>query len=418
MNGLPETIASFAKTLWHSRRNQDRLHFQSWQEKTLQKWLCKDLPKVGFYAEATNNLQDLPVINKALLMSRFHDFNQYGFTADQTRAAFETGFCIGDLTVGASTGTSGNRGYFVISDLERYRWLGNILAKTMPDLVLQKSRIAILLPQSGALYDSAQTASRITLGFFDLTDGPERWQSKLEQFNPTIIVAPPKILRHMAETGFRLSPARIFAAAETLDPIDRPVIETYFDITLGQIYMATEGLLGVTCRHGRMHLAEESIFFEYDPVGDGLVSPIISSFRRQTQILARYQMNDLLRLSSQPCPCGSPLQAVDEIIGRMDDCFQFETTAGPILITPDILRNAVLNAGREITDFRLTQTASNEVILSLPPSLSPARVNRAQSAVCDLLIARHVTGRVIVRLQPMPLDTTQKLRRVARKYNP
>ncbi|TIX93818.1 MAG: CoF synthetase, partial [Mesorhizobium sp.] len=109
-------------------------------------------------------------------------------------------------------------------------------------------------------------------------------------------------------------------------------------------YMATEGLFAVTCRQGGLHLAEDSVFFEFEPAGDGLVTPLVTAFRRQTQIMARYRMNDLLRLSEQPCNCGSPLRCVDEVVGRMDDVFRLESVAGQVLLTPDILRNAVLKA--------------------------------------------------------------------------
>ncbi|TIU20141.1 MAG: CoF synthetase, partial [Mesorhizobium sp.] len=118
--------------------------------------------------------------------------------------------------------------------------------------------------------------------------------------------------------------------AETLDPVDRPVIEGFFRLPLDQIYMATEGLFAVTCRQGGLHLAEDSVFFEFEPAGEGLVTPLVTAFRRQTQIMARYRMNDLLRLSDQPCRCGSPLRCVDEIVGRIDDVFRLASPSGPI----------------------------------------------------------------------------------------
>ena len=409
---LTETVASFVHTRWHSRRGLDRARFEAWQHRALHKWLTHDLRQVAFYKDAAARLHDLPVIDKATLMGRFADFNTHQISAAQVRTALEADSRVSDVTVGASTGTSGHRGLFVISERERYRWLGNILAKALPDMIWQKQRVAILLPQGGALYDSARKTGRIDLGFFSLIDGPEQWQSALETFDPTVIVAPPKILRHMAETGFALAPKRIFAAAETLDPIDRPIIEAYFQQTLEQIYMATEGLLGVTCRLGRLHLAEDAIHFEYEPVGDGLVSPLITSFRRSTQILARYRMNDLLRLSAQPCTCGSPLRAVDEVVGRMDDCFEFDAAGGAVLITPDVLRNAVLGASIDITDFRLCQIARGKVLLRLPLTVTKGNARGAQQAVDRLLRARGVDAHVDLEQLSLPLETTRKLRRV------
>ncbi len=109
--------------------------------------------------------------------------------------------------------------------------------------------------------------------------------------------------------------------------------------------MATEGLLGVTCAHGRLHLTEDCMHFSFEEKAGGLSLPIISDFSRKTQIMARYRLNDLLRLSAEPCSCGSPLQVVDEVVGREDDIFYLQGDDGPLVaLTPDILRNTIVDA--------------------------------------------------------------------------
>lgn len=409
MTPIFEALNSFATTRWMSRRGLDRVRFEKMQARALRRWMAQDLPRVGAFQAARGPLSELPVMDKATLMANFADYNVAHLSADVVRDAMTRDFRIGDLIVGASTGTSGNRGLFVISEAERFRWLGTIVAKTIGDLLWRRQRVAILLPQGGSLYQSANRVRQIELRLFDLTRGPEAWRTDLEQFNPTVIVAPPKVLRHIVEEGFRVSAARVFSAAETLDPVDRPIIESGFGIPLDQIYMATEGLLGTTCRHGRLHLAEDSVFFEYEDAGDGLVNPLITSFRRDTQILARYRMNDLLRLSKDPCPCGSPLRGVDEVVGRMDDCFHLQGPSGVVMITPDILRNTVLIADPQISDFRLVQMAQDHVQLSLPPGITP---EPARAALDSLLRARGANARVELLSAPMPLDLSRKLRRV------
>ncbi len=400
-------LGSYVTARRMGRPGQSRARFEAWQDRHLSRWLAHDLPRVAAYDRAPEHLTDLPVTDKATLMADFAAYNTHGITAEAVRAAIARDCRIGNLTVGQSTGTSGNRGYFVISDAERFRWLGAILAKAIPDLVWRRPRVAIMLPQSTPLYDSARQSGRIDLRFFDLVSGPDSWSDDLATFDPTVIVAPPKILRHLAETDARLAPTRIFAAAETLDPVDRPVIEAAFG-PLEQIYMATEGLLGVTCRNGRLHLCEDSVKFEFEPVGDGLVTPLVTAFRRQVQIMARYRMNDLLRLSPAPCPCGSPLQAVDEVVGRMDDVFRI----GGGLVTPDVLRNAVLDASPAITDFRIVQIAPNTVELTLPPDLPDTGAAAARTALETLLRTRAPGIAVTLTRAPFTFDTARKLRRV------
>ncbi|QEE36051.1 CoF synthetase [Octadecabacter sp. SW4] len=404
---LRDAISAFVQTRWVSRR-RSRAAFERWQARAASRWVRRDLPKVKFYAQAAD-FASLPMIDKATVMANFAGFNIARLDASQGWEIVKGAAPPQGLIVGASTGTSGNRGLFVISKAESFRWLGTMLAKAMPDMVWRRQRVAIILPQTTALYDSARRSGRIDLRFFPLVDGPETWRTEIEGFAPSVIVAPPKILRHCAEAGFALAPRRIFSAAETLDPPDRPVIEAAFG-PLRQIYMATEGLLGVSCAHGTLHLAEDSTKFEFEPVGDGLVSPVITAFRRRTQIMARYRINDLLRLSDTPCPCGSPLQGVAEIVGRMDDVFRFD---GGVIVTPDVLRNAVLDADRRIDDFRLVQRG-RQVILTLHHDLDDGAAAAALMAVTDLLHVRRAEAQVSLKRGALRLDPSHKLRRVTR----
>lgn len=413
MTAILEAVSSFWRTRRLSRPGLSRPDFEAAQRRALDHWLRRDLPAVAAYHAAPNRLEDLPITDKASLMADFGRYNRVGITAEAVRAALEGDCRVQGFTVGASTGTSGNRGYFVISEAERYRWLGTLLAKALADLLWQRQRIAILLPQNTRLYGSARSIPHLKLRFFALTQGVQDWCADLERFDPTVIVAPPKVLRHLVEERVCLSPRRVFSAAETLDPVDRPIIESGFGLPLDQIYMATEGLFAVTCRHRRLHLAEDSVFFEFEPVAAGLVSPLVTAFRREVQILARYRMNDLLRLDEAPCLCGSPLRVVAEVVGRMDDCFHLVSAEGRVMVTPDILRNAVLRADARITDFRLWQTGRDTVDLLLPPDLPEAAGRAATEAVSASLTRLGGLAKVSLRREALPVEFGRKLRRVA-----
>lgn len=411
MKQIMSALGAYVSALRVARMS--RPAFAKWQQRKLDHWLQNDLGRVAFYATETPRLDALPVIDKATVMDRFEDFNLSRITAAQGWDAFAGGGDVDGVSIGASTGTSGNRALYAVTAEERYRWLGSILAKTIPAFLLRSERVAVILPQSSALYDGANKAGRMQLKFFDLREGPEVWLKALEAFAPTTIIAPPRVLRHFADISAKLSPRRIYAGAETLDPMDKTVIEGFFNHPLGQIYMATEGLLGVSCAHGSLHLAEDATYFEFEDVGHGLVSPIITGFRRSFQIMARYRMNDLLRLSDTPCTCGSPLQVVDEVVGRMDDVFLFDTT----LITPDILRNAVLDAARAIDDFRVVRDAKSGVTLVLKPDCSPQDVDAAQTALQNVFYKRGLNVDVRVKRDPLTLDLGRKLRRVENRWS-
>jgi putative adenylate-forming enzyme len=416
-----------ARAFWRTKRLARRLRTRSdvlaWRDRQLDGFLSRAIGKAPFYAElGAARLDDLPIIDKAKLLANFDRLNIRGLTRQQVRAALDRNErYAGGLMIGQSTGTSGNRGLLVISEAERFTWLGVMLAKTLPDFPFVRHRVAMILPGTSQLYTSASAIGRLAIRFFDLTLGMDRWRTDLCAYAPDTLIAPPKVLRALAGAG-GLDPKHVFSGAEVLDPLDRAVIESAFDVRVREIYMATEGLFGVACAEGVLHLAEDVVAFEWVPVDSapGLVSPIITDFTRRTQIMARYRMNDLLRLSGAACRCGSPLQAVAAVEGRQDDVFHLcaRSGAGLVLVTPDVVRNAVVDADRRIQDFRVIQTGAGTIDLALDTQLSP---DAAAAAAASLRSALEEAGAAEIEITlkrgwESPMD--RKLRRVRRAWNP
>ncbi len=381
--------------------------------------MAKALPQAAYYSRlGACRLEDLPVIDKSVLMANFGAFNcagidnRSGWDIFEGRTPAPAGF-----HVGASTGTSGNRGLYVISEGERYEWLGVLLAKALPRYPLEGARIALVLPQVSALYGATNSAPRLSLRFFDLKEGLEALAPEICDWNPDTLIAPPKVLRWLAERGPPAGIKRLFSGAEVLDPPDRSIIERAFAVPVREIYMATEGLLGIACEHGILHLVEDAVHFELEPVGDaGLVSPVITDFTRSTQLMARYRMNDLLRLRETPCPCGSPFRALAEVVGREDDMLSLPAFDGRGLIdvTPDILRNTILDCDRRITDFRLIQVGGDRLTLILSEATA-ALAPTARDAVALLLARLGIRATVSIKIG-LPVSGVAKVRRVERRW--
>jgi putative adenylate-forming enzyme len=415
---IAHAIAAFWRTKRLARRFRTRADVERWRDARLAHFLREIIVRVPFYAGLRPQaLDDLPVVDKQIVLANFDKLNVKGVTYASVRAALDRGDeQVDGLFIGQSTGTSGNRGVYVISEAERFTWLGVILAKTLPDFPFTRHKVALALPGFNRLYASAGETGRLTLRFFDLTQGVDAWRDALCAFAPDTIVAPPKVLRALAASpGFR--PTNVFSGAEVLDPLDRSFVEDRLGVRVREIYMATEGLFGVGCRHGSLHLAEDAVAFEFEPAGSDLVSPLVTDFTRATQIMARYRMNDLLRLSDAPCPCGSPLQRVQSVEGRQDDVFYFRGPGEkPVMITPDIVRNAVVDADRRIQDFRLVQTGPDRIALSLAQDLPPDASAAAATALEKALSKAGAPG-VVIELKPgidVPYD--RKLRRVRREW--
>lgn len=420
---LAHAVAAFWRTRRLAARLRTRADVAAWQRRRLRRFLTGMVGRVPFYAGlAARELGDLPLMDKAAVAAAFERLNVAGVTFEEARRALDRGEeRVRGLIVGQSTGTSGNRGVYLLSEAERFTWLGTIAAKTLPGVPWARHRVAFVLPTFGLLYASASESGRFSVRFFDVGLGIERWRDALRAYAPDTLVAAPKILRALAEGG-GLHPSAVFSGAEVLDPIDRATIEAGFGVIVREIYMATEGLFGVACARGVLHLAEDIVAFEWGSVpGSGaLAVPIVTDFTRSTQIVARYRMNDLLRLSDAPCACGSPLQAVASVEGRADDVFLLGGGAQRdlVTVTPDVIRNAVVDADRRILDFRVVQTGPRRVELSLARELAG---DAAAAAAANLAaaLAKAGAGPVDVELRPgIEIPTDRKLRRVRRAWQP
>ena len=414
---LPEinAMTAYARTIALAKRLSSRERIRWHQDRQCVRLTQHALKTIPFYSKSSPRFGDLPVIDKALQQSRFEEFNQPRITLDEIIEAIEAGRDqVRGHFVGQSTGTSGNRGRFVISAAERFVWLGTIVAKAMPDALMRRRRVALALPGFSTLYRSANRGSHIQLAFFDLTLGIDRWREDLLRFKADAIVAPPKVLRILAEQG-SLAGVEPFSGAEVLDPLDRVVIEHATGRKVREIYMATEGLFGVGCRHGTLHLTEDVVRFEWETLpGSSLVTPIVTDMVRRIQPMIRYRMNDLIELSERPCPCGSAFQAVARIHGRMDDLFEFDAPQGPIIVTPDVLRNAVVDADPRIDDFRIRQRKDGHVVVSLDAALPDEIHDKARLSLERALrrLGAEVPVEAARGITPL-LD--RKLRRVERE---
>jgi len=303
--GTYHALRAYLGSRWLQKHLNSRKAINAYHVQALHNLTQHLTTSFPFYSGlAAREFDSLPIINKQVMLDNFASMNLPNAELTTVKSAISNQvFKVSEYSIGHSTGTSGNRGYYIISDQERYVWLGTILAKALPNALWARQRVALILPGMSSLYSAAKTGSRLDIRFFDLSVGLATWETDLEMFSPDTIVAPPKVLRYLAEKG-KLTAKNIFSGAEVLDPIDETIIESITGKIVRQIYMATEGLFGVSCKFGTLHLAEDVVHFEWESIdGSHLKTPIVTDFTRRTQALARYRMNDLLELSDSPCPC-------------------------------------------------------------------------------------------------------------------
>lgn len=413
---------------WTSREK-----LENWQVKKLNQQLKYIRKRSSYFQRMLENMEYinlsdlhlLPQMDKEMMMEHFDVLNtvhihkseafEIALKAEDTR---DFSPMIGDITVGLSSGTSGNRGLFLVSEEERNMWAGTILAKLLPDGLKSKERIAFFLRANSNLYGSV-TSKRISFAFFDLLDDLDVHVKRLNDSHPTILAAPPSMMRMLAvkktEGILHILPKRIITMAEVLDPLDEAVIESAFGQRVHQVYQCTEGFLATTCSHGNLHLNEDIVIIEREYLEHERFSPIITDFTRKTQPIIRYKLNDILTLKKEGCSCGSPMTAIAQIEGRCDDIFYFKNKQDNLIpIFPDFIRRAVITASSFIKEYKVIQAADYSLEVQLVANEDGIE-KLVRKNLEDFLLSKEIEVAEIRFTPYTPNQKLQKLKRIESK---
>lgn len=419
----------FVTTRW-LRHFRSRRQVQRFQERMLRRHLAFVRRQSRYFAELPNitsldQLADLPTMNKALMMEHFDDMNTVGLSKDRglelaIRAERERDFdeMYHGIAVGLSSGTSGHRGLFVVSPTERSAWVGAVLAKLLPKGHLLNHRIAFFLRADNQLYETINS-QLIAFKYFDIYGDMGQNLRDLEAYKPTILVAPPSVLGVISTgvgmTILQRSLQKIISVAEVLEPSDEARFQKAFGLAIiHQAYQCTEGFLGFSCEHGTLHLNEDAVIIEKSYLDEQRFVPIVTDFRRTSQPIIRYRLNDILVERSEPCPCGSALQPVERIEGREDDIFIFKDDDGrKVQIFADMVSRCLVYVPG-IQEYRVTQVAHDAVTIYL--NHVDKNVKRQVTAEFERLAGLKSFRMPTLSFAAFELDLSRKLKRVERLF--
>lgn len=358
--------------------------FRHYQKKRLQKHLEKIVPKSPFYSRFVNEsgkivYDQFPIINKDVMMNEFDTLNTKRISLKQAKqvalkAEENRDFApkIGTISVGLSSGTTGNQGVFLVSDQETIQWSAAMMKKAIDRRKFRGETIVIafFMRANNNLYETINQG-KIRLHFFDLMNPIDENLARLDQLKPNVIVAQPSMLRLIAafygDHSLEYKLKEVFSIAEVLEEMDRVYIETSLSCRLKEIYQATEGFLGISCHHGTLHLNEDIVFIEKEYLSEtsNRFIPIITDLYRTTQPLIRYRHTDILIERKTPCPCGSSFIALEKIEGREDDCFIFYVENEAQIVFPDFIRYAIARSSDKILQFQCIQQTKERIDLKL-----------------------------------------------------
>ena len=395
LRGAFEIVGSFvqARRLGQLRTREQLLAHQQQRLEVLRETVMRKSP---FYASwAAAPFESWPVMTKARWMASFNAINTVGVTLEEAAAVAERAESSRDfkptlrgVTVGMSTGTSGSRGLFMVSPSERHRWAGTLLAKLVHERPWRPMRVALMLRANSGLYETLG-AGPLRFQFFDLTRDFREVLRDVSSFDPTLLVAPAHVLSAVArarEAGeHRLQPQRIISVAEVLDSLDRQAIERAFGVQVEQIYQATEGFLGATCRHGALHLNEEYLIVEPEWVDASRTRfiPLITDLYRSSQPVIRYRLNDVLVPRTESCPCGSPALALERIEGREDDVLWLPPLRGsnPVPVFSDVISRVFVRTLPGLEDYSLDELETGDWRAGVRPMPDRQSADRLLAAI-------------------------------------
>ncbi len=369
-----------------------------------------------------DTLDTLPITDKLFMMKNFDKINTVGIAKKQAfdvalKAEESRDFSpmLNGVTIGLSSGTSGNRGLFLVSPEERERWAGIMLAKMLPKSIIRKQKVAFFLRANSNLYETV-SSSTIQFTFYDLLDPVNENVNKLRALSPDIVIAPPSMLRIIADLKDRPPFKRVISVAEVLEKKDQAYLAQAFDQTIHQIYQCTEGFLAHTCKEGNLHLNEEFVYIEKEYIDEekGIFSPIITDFSRMAQPIIRYRLNDLLVEKDELCRCGSACTVLDRIDGRSDDIFIFEgaDSGEEVAMFPDFIRRTLILHGDERDQFRVIQEKDGTLAIYVTNVQDGDAIKRSFLALFSKMACVPVDLTIFPYIPP---EAGVKLRRVQKR---
>lgn len=410
------------------KKFKTREKLEKYQEKMLLKQMKHIKANSEYFkdikADSIEDLKSIPLMDKKVMMENFNKLNCVGIDRDKALEIAINGEKsrnfdekLNGISVGLSSGTSGARGLFIISDEERALWAGGVLAKFLPKGNILGHKIAFFLRADNNLYETIDSKA-IKFRYFDIMKDMNENMETLNEYQPTIIVAPPSVLLLLAEAQekkkINVNPAKIISVAEVLTNEDEKYFKKVFKLkTIHQAYQCTEGFLGYVCECGNFHINEDVIYVEKEYIDKERFVPIITDFLRKSQPIIRYRLNDILVEDKKKCPCGSCTMVIKKIEGREDDIFIFKgIKQKEVTVFPDFISRCVIYA-QGIKNYKVVEEDKDNITVYLDNMNE--KIKKQISNEFKTLSERMKFLCPKISFKKYEFDLSRKMKRVERK---
>jgi len=373
---------------------------------------------VPFYQQYSGvSFGHLPRIDKTQVQENFAQFNVLACSLEEVMNSQS----LPALQVHQSCGTTGKPGVYLFSHKEMIVMIADLLSKLLLPHQWRAQKVAIFY-HSKTAYIPNMALWGWQWCFLDLHQDFALLSKKLQQFSPDVVIAPAQTLVKLAELKtqqkFKLNVKKIVSTAEVLTPLDEKFIACAFEQNIHQLYQCAEGWLGVTCDHGFLHLNENLYYIEKDWMDEKnkRFVPVITALHRYVQPIVRYRMEDVMVMKSE-CTCGSPLLAVEKIVGRCEDILYFnQRSHHPILkpIFSDELCRAIEQSKGGMQKYQIIQLSPMHLEIKIQAAQFEAAARGVEQQL-ERLWAKHGVKAPCLRVQRLPeVALDQMFRRTQR----
>jgi phenylacetate-coenzyme A ligase PaaK-like adenylate-forming protein len=428
-------LADFARALRLARElaaheEWPRKRFDAWQAARVQEIIGFAATRSAFYRERFAGrpldaapLASLPTLDKETLMERWDDVVTVPELSLPGAEAHLDGlerddYLAGRFRVMATGGTTGRRGVFVFDRGEWSTCLAGFLrwsdwAGTGPRL--PRLRVASVSATS-PVHMTARYGMSIDVGLhrllrLDARSPVDELAAAIGRFRPDALIGYPSVLALLAleqlEGRLHVAPRTVSTTSEVRAPEMTERIRAAWGVEPFDVYGITEaGIFAVDCeQHAGKHLFEDLAMVEVvdeagRPVPDGEAGArlLVTNLFNRTLPLIRYELDDLVTLSPDPCPCGRPMRVIAALEGRSDDVLQLPGASGEtVAVHPHALRSPLARFA-EVAQYRVVHDGGGvHVELVLRAGAAPGTAQRVAAALREALRELGADGPVEAR---------------------
>ncbi|MCX6086373.1 MAG: hypothetical protein NTW63_01275 [Caldiserica bacterium] len=409
---------------------------RAYQLSELQKLVVFSMNHAPFYSDLYRGLpvgsledfRQLPSINKQIMMDHFDDINTCGlklaavrdYAVQRELYKEYLGYYQDQYVIGLSSGTSGNKGIYVTPKTMTERLPFAFLARSGLSSRDLPFRILFLLRVFSQGFEDIN-APFIHLNYLSTMTPVDDIIRRINDDRINILMAPPSLVRQLLPwAGTITRPLKMIVSyAEVLEKEEKERFRRSFGTRVIEIYQASEGQIGSTCRCGNLHINEDLVFIElYDKNGEPVDRPgplgtrmLLTNLINTAQPLIRYEMNDLIQLGER-CPCGSSFRVIDKVLGRNDDVLYLANKNNILQpVYPDLVSRWIITTSDNIREFRVSQISHSRLeitidVLDSTGETGAAVVERLRDRLTSELSSYGIDADVGIRVEAIRLPET------------